>query len=192
MILTGPEITKCVLNGKIVISPFLESNVNPNSYNFRLHPEMVIYEDVVIDVRKKPKTRTIRIGENGYLLQPRQLYLATTIEHMGSRYFAPTYAARSSIARLGMFINLSASLGDIGFIGQWTIQLFTLKPIRVYAGMNIGQMMFWKPQGNISLYDGKYQGAKGALASKIYKDFESDKESQDAVTDKTVSLNTAP
>ena len=191
MILTGSEITKCVLNGEITISPFLEDNVNPNSYNFRLHPEMVIYEDAVIDVRKKPKTSTIRIGEDGYLLQPRKLYLATTIEHMGSQYFAPTYAARSSIARLGMFINLSASLGDIGFIGQWTIQLFTLNPIRVYAGMNIGQMMFWKPQGDICLYNGKYQGAKGALASKIYKDFESDEASHSAITDKLVSLNTA-
>ncbi|MBF8263416.1 MAG: dcd2, partial [Parachlamydiales bacterium] len=77
---------------------------------------------------------------------------------------------RSSVARLGMFINLSAPLGDIGFIGCWTLQLFALHPIRVYEGMRIGQMMFWHPSGKRMIYDGKYQGAKGPMASQIYKD----------------------
>ena len=71
-----------------------------------------------------------------------------------------------------MFINLSASLGDIGFIGHWTIQLFAIHPIRVYAGMCIGQMMFWHTQGHVELYNGKYQGATGAMASRIFVDFD--------------------
>ncbi|MBI0330010.1 dCTP deaminase [Burkholderia plantarii] len=171
MILTGTEIEQRVQAGDIVIHPFLPDNVNPNSYNFRLHERMKVYEDGVIDVREEAPTREIVIGPQGYELEPRKLYLAATVETMGSTRFVPTYAARSSIARLGMFINLSAPLGDIGFVGRWTIQLFALNRIRVYAGMNIGQMMFWRVQGEIKLYTGKYQGATEAFASRIFLDY---------------------
>lgn len=171
MILTGSEIAKRVESGEIVISPFRPENVNPNSYNFTISPELRVYEKGVIDVKAEKPSKIITIGKDGYVLKPSQLYLASTVEVMGSRHFVPTYAARSSIARLGMFINLSAPLGDIGFIGQWTLQLFSLNSIRIYAGMNIGQMMFWQVQGRIELYNGKYQGAQGALSSQIFRDF---------------------
>ena len=171
MILTGSEITRRVKSGEIVISPFRSENVNPNSYNFTLSDTLRVYENAVIDVRQEQPSRTIKIGSEGVVLEPRRLYLASTIEILGSTQFVPTYAARSSVARLGMFINLSASLGDIGFVGRWTLQLLAMHPIRLYAGMSIGQMMFWKTKGTIKLYSGKYQGAKGALASRIHQDF---------------------
>lgn len=171
MILTGTEISGRVEIGDIVIDPFLPENVNPNSYNFRLAPELLVYDTDVIEPSRPNPTRTITIPEEGLVLQPRQLYLASTIEKMGSPRFVPTYAARSSVARMGMFINLSAPLGDIGFIGHWTLQLYTLHPVRVFAGMNIGQMMFWQVRGEICLYDGKYQGANRPFATLIYKDF---------------------
>ncbi|MGI4861656.1 MAG: dCTP deaminase [Janthinobacterium lividum] len=172
MILTGLEIEQRVQAGDIVITPFLRDNVNPNSYNFRLHERMKVYEDGVIDVREETPTRDVLIGPDGFELEPMKLYLAATVETMGSTCFVPTYAARSSIARLGMFINLSAPLGDIGFVGRWTIQLFALNRIRVYAGMNIGQMMFWRVQGKIELYKGKYQGATEAFASRLFLDYQ--------------------
>lgn len=172
MILTGSEIASRVAAGEITISPFIAANVNPNSYNFSLSPELRVYDDGVIDVKEEKPSQTITIPADGYVLEPRRLYLASTMEIMGSKKFVPTYAARSSVARLGMFINLSASLGDIGFIGRWTLQLFTLHRIRVYPGMRIGQMMFWHVQGRIDLYEGKYQGADGALSSQIFKDFQ--------------------
>ncbi|RMV71065.1 hypothetical protein ALP05_200040 [Pseudomonas caricapapayae] len=171
MILTGDEITKRVIAGDIVISPFSTKNINPNSYNFRLHNHMKVYEDGVIDVKSEQPTRDVYIGSEGFVLEPMRLYLASSIETMGSTRFVPTYAARSSIARLGMFINLSAPLGDIGFIGRWTIQLLAINRIRVYAGMDIGQMMFWHVQGEIELYKGKYQGANEAKASRLFMDY---------------------
>jgi rifampicin phosphotransferase len=171
MILTGDELTARVRTGDICIRPFIPDNVNPNSYNFRLDRRMRVYCDEVLDVRQEHRTEIIDIGEKGYVLEPYRLYLASTIEVMGSRRFVPTYAARSSVARLGMFINLSASLGDIGFIGRWTIQLFAINRIRVYAGMKIGQIMFWQVQGRIKLYSGKYQGSSEACASRIFMDF---------------------
>ncbi len=171
MILTGTEIADRVRLGEIVIRPFKPENVNPNSYNFSLSEELRVYDEGVIDVKHEHPSHIVRIPPEGYVLEPRRLYLASTIEELGSTKFVPTYAARSSVARLGMFINLSASLGDIGFVGRWTLQLFTLNRIRVYPGMQIGQMMFWHVQGDIELYSGKYQGARGALSSQIFKDF---------------------
>ncbi|WP_414147293.1 dCTP deaminase [Erwinia sp. BNK-24-b] len=171
MILTGKEIEKRVKNEDIVISPFLPENVNPNSYNFRLGRTMKVYRNEVIDPAKENPVDIIRLEDSGFILQPRKLYLAETIEIMGSTRFVPTYAARSSVARMGMFINLSAPLGDIGFIGRWTIQLYCIHPVKVYYGMNIGQMMFWHTSGEIELYNGKYQNAAGPIESRIHIDF---------------------
>jgi dCTP deaminase len=170
MILTGSEITNAVHSGRIVIDPFDPDCVNPNSYNFKLSNVLKVYDDAVLDVRRPSNARAIHIPATGYVLEPRRLYLAATIERIGSEHYAPTYAARSSVARLGMFINLSAPLGDIGFVGCWTLQLYAINPVRVYPGMRIGQMMFWQPKGEIQLYEGKYQHATGPRSSEIYRD----------------------
>ncbi|EKE11141.1 MAG: hypothetical protein ACD_15C00135G0002 [uncultured bacterium] len=170
MILTGKQITKEVHKKRIIIDPFDENCVNPNSYNFTLSNEFLVYDPGVIDTKYEHPTQILKMLNGELILQPWKLYLASTREKLGSDYFAPTYAARSSVARLGMFINLSAPLGDIGFIGRWTLQLFAIHPIRVYEGMKIGQMMFWHPQGDRTIYDGKYQGSNGPMKSQIYKD----------------------
>lgn len=171
MILTGSAIEHAVSLGDIVISPFLPGKINPNSYNFRLDSKLKVYCEGVIDIKREHPTEEIEIGPEGYVLEPMRLYLACSIETMGSSKYVPTYSARSSVARLGMFINLSAPLGDIGFVGRWTIQLLALNRVRVYAGMDIGQMMFWCVRGDIKLYDGKYQGATGILPSRLHVDY---------------------
>jgi deoxycytidine triphosphate deaminase len=79
--------------------------------------------------------------------------------------------ARSSIGRLGLYIYLNSGLGDIGFKKQWTLELHAIHPLRVYPGMKVGQMLFWKPQGEIFLYDGKYKDSIGPQTSQIWKDF---------------------
>lgn len=170
MILTGNAIMEEVERGRIAIDPFEPANVNPNSYNFTLGRTLKVYRETMLDTRSENPTVDIEMADGSIVLEPRRLYLAHSRERIGSTHFVPTYAARSSVARLGMFINLSAPLGDIGFLGQWTIQLFALHPIRLYEGMAIGQMMFWRTRGNIKLYEGKYQGAKGPISSQIYRD----------------------
>lgn len=171
MILTGNEIEREWSAGRITIDPFVREQVNPNSYNFRLGKTLRVYSAEVLDARTANDYEEITIPPEGLILEPQQLYLAHTIELLGSDHYAPTFAARSSIARLGIFINLSASLGDIGYKGQWTLQLYTMNRVRVYAGISIGQMMWWRPTGRIELYEGKYQGASGPRSSDIHLDF---------------------
>ncbi|WP_435192292.1 dCTP deaminase domain-containing protein [Streptomyces sp. bgisy126] len=172
MILTGTEIERERTNGRITIEPFTPEQVNPNSYNFRLGKTLRVYQEMPLDARRTNDFEEIEIPDDGYVLEPGRLYLAHTVETLGSEHYAPTFAARSSVARLGLFINLSASLGDIGYTGQWTLQLYSMNRVRVYPGINIGQMMWWRPQGKIVLYDGKYQGSVGPRSSDIHVDFD--------------------
>ncbi|MGH3855744.1 MAG: dCTP deaminase [Pseudonocardiaceae bacterium] len=171
MILTGAEILAEFLAGRITIDPFDPGRINPNSYNFRIGGSLRIYRDAVVDPKNELATDVISIPPDGYMLRSQRLYLASTVETMGSNHYAPTFSARSSVARLGLFINLSAPLGDIGYVGQWTLQLVPVKNLLIYPGMEIGQMVWWKPVGNIELYDGKYQHSAGPCATRIFHDF---------------------
>ncbi|MDR3151416.1 MAG: dCTP deaminase [Holosporaceae bacterium] len=171
MILTGSEILKNLEIGKIVIDPFDQSQLNPNSYNFTLGNRLMVYNDHVLDVKKNNPVREIVIPDEGITLASGIVYLACTREIIGSDYFSPIIRGRSSIGRLGLFINITADLIDIGSVSQLTLQLNAVQPVTIYAGMQIGQVTFWAPLGEIKKYDGKYKGSKGPIPSKMYMDF---------------------
>jgi len=171
MILTGSEIKKRVLTQEIHIFPFDERNLNPNSYNFRLGNKLKVYKQHILDPAHLMEFEEIIIPNEGYVLQPNQLYLGHTIEEMGSDFFVPIMQARSSVGRLGLYIYLNSGLGDLGFKRQWTLELQVIHPLKVYPGMKVGQMLFWKPLGKINLYQGKYKDSKGPEVSQIWRDF---------------------
>ncbi|MFF5211759.1 dCTP deaminase [Streptosporangium sp. NPDC000396] len=172
MILTGPEITTAVADGRVCIDPFNVGQVNPNSYNVCLGETLLIYTERVIDACRPNSTRTQRIPDSGYELQPGELYLGHTQERVGSDIFVPLLFGRSSVGRLGLFVEITAPVGDIGFHGQWTLMLSPVRPLRVYAGMKIGQIMFFVSVGPVDLYHGKYQAARGPQPSGYWRDSE--------------------
>jgi len=171
MILTGNEIKKQVNLKKIHIYPFDEESLNPNSYNFRLGDTLKIYTGKLLDSVKQNKFRIVKIPKEGFILEPGQLYLGHTIEEMGSDFYVPIMQARSSVGRLGLYIYLNSGLGDLGFKNQWTLELHSIHRLKVYPRMKVGQMLFWKPKGKITLYSGKYKNSKGPEVSQIWRDF---------------------
>lgn len=171
MILTGKAIKDAVREGTIVIDPFCEDALNPNSYNFHLGDTLLVYQNKVLDVKEPQPTRTVPIDSDGIVLRPGELYLGHSKEQMGSTRYVPLIFGRSSTGRLGIFVQITAPLGDIGFQGRWTLQLTVVQPIRVYADMRIGQILFFQADGPIDLYRGKYQGASGPRSSMIHRDF---------------------
>ncbi|MEU2393942.1 dCTP deaminase [Streptomyces sp. NPDC007369] len=173
MILTGPEITSASQDGRLRIDPFFSSQVNPNSYNVRLGPTLLTYTDEILDSHRPNPTRRIEVGRDGYTLQPGELYLGHTLEEVGSDEFVPLLFGRSSVGRLGLFVEITAPIGDIGFHGQWTLMLTPTRPVRVYAGMKIGQIMFFVSEGTIDLYAGKYQASAGPQPSAYWRDLDS-------------------
>lgn len=172
MILTGAQIHAEVTNGAIVIDPFDRELLNPNSYNFRLGSTLRVYTNDVLDPCEPQPTEEIKLDPGGTVLEPGRLYLGHSIERMGGDGYVGLIFARSSVARLGLFVQITAPLGDIGYVGQWTLQLAPTRAIRVYPEMRIGQILFILPYGHIDLYSGKYQGSSGPAPSQIYRDFD--------------------
>ncbi|NEA60178.1 dCTP deaminase [Streptomyces sp. SID13666] len=170
MILTGPEITAATHDGRLRIAPFEPAQVNPNSYNIRLGPTLLTYTEPVLDTRSPNPTRAHDITDGGFVLQPGQLYLGHTLEEVGSDTFVPLLFGRSSVGRLGLFVEITAPIGDLGFFGQWTLMLTPVRRLRVYAGMKIGQIMFFVAAGPVDLYAGKYQDAVGPQPSRAWRD----------------------
>lgn len=158
MILTGQQIIKEVRSGGIVISPFSEEQVNPNSYNYRLGAEYVeLDEDYIYDIKEGcTKFESKKIPEEGLLLKPGKLYLCTTKEIIGSDKFVTSLIGKSSMGRLGLFLQLSADLGHQRQIHKWTLEIRACNPIKIYANMIIGQVTFWKVKGEVYEREGYY------------------------------------
>lgn len=163
MILTGAEIQNALKWGEITIEPFNKEQVNPNSYNFRLLGTIL---KISTNNNNENCFETIEMGENGYMLMPHVLYLAATKEIIGTKNYAMTLLGKSSLGRLGLFLNSTADLGHFGSVSQWTLELSVVQPLRIYPDMEIGQIAFWTQQGNYKGYQGKYLKDLGPIPSK--------------------------
>lgn len=172
MILSGKEIQKR-LGQDIHIEPFSESQLNPNSYNLKLHNELLVYEDAELDMKKENKAKSIIIPEEGLWLYPGRLYLGRTAEYTKTDDLVPMLEGRSSIGRLGLYIHVTAGFGDVGFAGYWTLELQCVQPIRIYPDIEICQIYYHTLEGEYERYGrgGKYQNNTGIQASMLYKDF---------------------
>lgn len=173
MILSGQEIKRQVESGAISITPFVDAQINPNSYNLRLHNKLMIYTDDVLDMKRPLATQSLTIPEEGLVLEPGRLYLGRTFEHTASDRYVPMLEGRSSIGRLGLYIHVTAGFGDIGFSGYWTLEIQCVQPVRVYPMVEICQIYYHTIEGEYELYrGGKYQNNDGIQPSMLYKDFE--------------------
>jgi len=170
MILSGPEI-KAQLGKNIIIEPFDESRLNPNSYNLTLHDELLVYEEVVLDMRRPNRTRRIKIPPEGLVLTPHQLYLGRTVERTETYNLVPMIEGRSSVGRLGLFVHVTAGFGDVGFRGYWTLEMFAIHPVRIYPGVGICQIFYHDIRGPIIEYaSDKYQNNTDIQPSMLFKE----------------------
>lgn len=172
MILSGKEIQKQIEKGNIAITPFDAKQINPNSYNLRLHNTLLVYNDTVLDMKLENKATQITIPEEGLLLEPGKLYLGRTFEHTNTNAFVPMLEGRSSVGRLGLYIHVTAGFGDVGFSGFWTLEIHCVQPIKIYPMVEICQIYYHTLQGEYEQYkSGKYQNNKEIQVSMLYQDF---------------------
>ena len=170
MILTGTKIREEVEKGNIIIDPFDSQCTEPNSYGFHLGSMLKYYLVKKLDSRGPLPFNTVHIPEKGFLLKPNRLYLGQTQERIGSDYYVPTLHNRLSSATLGLYIQISAPLGNLGAKIPWTLELRVLHPTVIYPHMLIGKIAFWKPQGKRLLYQGKYLSSTQTEISRLYQD----------------------
>ncbi len=171
-ILSGPEIRKYVQSGRIQISPFTETNLNPASYDLTLGRHVTEYLiDGVIDVRKPPEVRHKVIKDDGFVLHAHQTYLMHTEESLFAADTVPVVDGKSSLGRLFISVHQTAGYIDPGFRGQVTLEVTSYHSIRVYAGMRFCQIRFHPIVGKVVLYDGHYKNgaAKGAVSSLVHQ-----------------------
>lgn len=175
MILSGKEIEKQI--GKdIIIEPYSPLQLNPNSYNLRLHNELMIYDNYELDMKKENTASKLIIPNDGLLLEPNKLYLGRTLEYTATHKHVPMLEGRSSIGRLGMFIHVTAGFGDVGFSGFWTLEIFVIQPLRIYPNVEICQIYYHNIEGDYEIYkSGKYQNNSEIQPSLLFKDFEGNK-----------------
>ncbi|MBN2021670.1 MAG: dCTP deaminase [Pirellulales bacterium] len=177
MILSGQEI-QARLGGDIIIDPFDPARLNPNSYNLALYGELMVYEEVVLDMRKPSRVRRILIPPEGLVLHPGQLYLGRTVERTETHKLVPMIEGRSSVGRLGLFVHVTAGFGDVGFRGYWTLEMFAVGPIRIYAGVPICQIFYHDIRGPIAEYvSRKYQDNTDIQPSLLFTELDPDRTS---------------
>jgi len=169
MILTGPEILRQRDEGRLAIEPFDARQINPNSYNLRLADTLRVYlpdsepdlsawipstalPAAGLDCHQDNPTWAFPIPKEGIKLYPGKLYLGSTVERTASDHFVPMLEGRSSLARLGISVHQTGGFGDLGFAGNWTLELTCVEPVRIYAGMEVCQVQFWTATGAPMLY----------------------------------------
>lgn len=171
MILSDKEIQK-QLGETIFIEPFHEKQLNPNSYNLKLHNELLVYKDHTLDMKKNNETEKLIIPEEGLLLEPNKLYLGRSVEFTKTDKYVPMIKGRSSIGRLGMSIHITAGLGNVGSAIFWTLEIYVIQPLIIYPNVEVCQIYFQTIEGEHTIYkSNKYQNNEGIQPSLLYKDF---------------------
>lgn len=174
MLLSGEEIRQR-LNNELLIDPFDPERLNPNSYNLALHNELLVYEEVVLDAASPNRYRRIEIPPDGLTLQPNMLYLGRTVEHTETHELVPMIQGRSSLGRLGLFINPGGSIGDCGYCGTWTLEMHCVQPVRIYPNMQICQIYYMQLAGKCAGYcSDKYQNSRDIQPSLMYRELGGD------------------
>jgi deoxycytidine triphosphate deaminase len=171
MIITASEINRNIKSGEIVIEPYSRAQLGTVSYKFKIGNKIAAIKHS-LDSKELIELVFEEIPQNGYLLEPNILYLAQTYEVMGSSCFAQQIFAVRDIGSAGIFIHISADLGHSGAITQWTLEITTDHYVYIYPYQFIGQIIFWKLDGEVSVYQGEYNNMSQSLPSKYWKEFE--------------------
>lgn len=177
MILTDAEILACIEDGTIKIEPYDRACLGSNSYDVHLGGVLAEYVNRELDAKAHNEIAFYDIPEEGLVLKPEKFYLGVTQEYTETLAHVPFLEGKSSAGRLGIDIHATAGKGDIGFCNYWTLEISVKQPVRVYAGMPIGQLIYFKVEGKVinpynSKPSAKYNGlAPAPVESMMWKNF---------------------
>jgi len=193
MILSDRSIKESVASGRIVITPYDESLVQPASIDIRLDGRFLVFRNYkysCIDPKSPQQdlTEMIEVGDDEpFIVHPGEFILGSTVERiaLGDDLVA-RLEGKSSLGRLGLIVHATAGYVDPGFDGNITLELSNVAnlPIRLYPGMKVGQISFFamstpadRPYGHPSL-GSKYKGQTVPTASRMHLNFPLEKANQ--------------
>ncbi len=156
MILSDKRILEEIEKGNILIEPFDRQFLGTNSYDVHLSRWLKVYKSRVLDARTHNETEDIIIPPEGLVIEPNTLYLGVTEEYTETHRHVPFLEGKSSVGRLGIDIHATAGKGDVGYCNTWTLEISCSQPVRIYAGMPIGQLIYFVVEGEIEqMYNAK-------------------------------------
>lgn len=160
MILSDARILEEIEKGTIKISPYDRASLGSNSYDVRLGGTLATYREHILDAKKHNEIELFEIPEDGFVLYPHIFYLGVTLEYTETHAHVPFLEGKSSTGRLGIDIHATAGKGDVGFCGNWTLEISVKQPVKVYKGMPIGQLIYFPVEGEILESYAQKKGAK--------------------------------
>lgn len=186
MIFSDSTIKKAIADGKIVIDPFREDQVQPSSVDLRVDRYFRVFQNhryPFIDPKTHQEDLTNMIEvehDDPFILHPGEFVLGSTLERVAlADDIVARLEGKSSLGRLGLLIHSTAGFVDPGWDGYLTLELSNVAnlPIAIYPEMKIGQISFYQlstpadhPYGTDAARS-KYQGQRGPTASRIHEDF---------------------
>src|ERR671913_537610 len=160
MILSDKRILEEIEKGTIKIVPYLRDCLGSNSYDVHLGRHLATYKEHILDAKKHNEIETFEIPDEGFVLQPHVFYLGVTDEYTETHAHVPFLEGKSSTGRLGIDIHATAGKGDVGFCNTWTLEISCAQPVKIYAGMPIGQLIYFVVEGEIETFYNKKGNAK--------------------------------
>ena len=148
MIYNDRMIFESLQKRDIVIEPYTAGNLQPNSYDVSLG-------DTII----KDGMR-IRLP---YTFEHGDFILGTTLERIEiNRNCCCMVDGKSTTARHGVCVHLTAGFIDCGFRGNVTLEMVNFgRAIELVPGMKIGQLVFYQSPTSDRPYNGHYQDQNG-------------------------------
>jgi len=182
MTLGAGAIRAAIADGRIVLEDTFEGAISVNSVDVRLGPEMWVLEPreggYPIDPYADSSalfTKVEPLDGTLFHLQAGRLYLASTIERIGTRVLTaaqrdaglralcPDIGAKSTAGRWGLTVALCAGKGDVGYASRWTLEVRPAVSIVLKVGTVIAQVRFTEVVGEAPDYAAKPDNYAGEL-----------------------------
>ncbi len=179
MILSDKTIKKMLADGELIIDPVDKMQIQPASVDMRLGDDFLKVDEnslPLMTLNDQVNYEEVRGSE--IIIPPHSFLLATTKEYIKLPNNLTAFVeGRSSIGRMGLFIQ-NAGWVDPGFEGQITLELYNANrlPIKLESDRRICQLVFASMDNKAdNPYQGKYQGQKNTVGTRVFKDPENKK-----------------
>ncbi|WP_168582485.1 dCTP deaminase [Gephyromycinifex aptenodytis] len=186
MLLSDRDIKAQIDAGRVRLTPYDETMVQPSSIDVRLDRYFRLFDNhkypFIDPAEEQPELTRLVETEEGepFVLHPGEFVLGSTYECVGlPEDVAARVEGKSSLGRLGLLTHATAGFVDPGFEGHVTLELSNVAtlPIKLWPGMKIGQLCFFQlsspaehPYGS-KAYGSHYQGQRGPTASRSHQGF---------------------
>jgi dCTP deaminase len=154
MLLSDADIKEAIDRRALIVDGLRDNCIGPCSIDLHLSRYIHRFDGIMQDEERHPRHVIdpkkdqshegigVYLSDGFYDLMPREFILASTTERFDFVEYAGQLEGKSSLARLGLLVHITAGFFDVGFAGYPTLEVVNMRrwPIRLYVGMPIAQM----------------------------------------------------